>query len=101
MSLFNEMHVDHTMGGSMSCMNHRFGLVMLGFAVLAAPATLLAQEYPVKPIRWIIPYPTGRTSDFLARIIGQKLTEGWKQPILVGNRSGAKGTIATDAGGTA
>src|SRR5215213_7167618 len=51
MSRFNEIHVDHTMGGSMSCMNHRLRLVTLAIAVLAAPATLLAQEYPVKPIR--------------------------------------------------
>ena len=58
---------------------------------------VLAQEYPVKPIRWIIPYPTGGTSDFLARIIGQKLTDAWKQPILVDNRSGANGNIGTDA----
>jgi tripartite-type tricarboxylate transporter receptor subunit TctC len=78
-------------------MNHRLRLVTLAVAVLAAPATLRAQEYPVKPIRWIIPYPTGGTSDFLARIIGQKLTEAWKQPILVDNRSGANGNIGTDA----
>ena len=51
---------------------------------------------PGKPIRWIIPYPTGGTSDFLARIIGQKLTEAWKQPILVDNRSGANGNIGTE-----
>jgi tripartite-type tricarboxylate transporter receptor subunit TctC len=78
-------------------MNHRLRLVTLAVAILAAPATLLAQEYPVRPIRWIIPYPTGGTSDFLARIIGQKLTEAWKQPILVDNRSGANGNIGTDA----
>src|SRR5688572_24266424 len=85
------------MGGSMSCMNPRLGRATLAVALLAAPATLAAQEYPVKPIRWIIPYPTGGTSDFLARIIGQKLTEAWKQPILVDNRSGANGNIGTDA----
>ena len=56
-----------------------------------------AQEYPAKPIRWIIPYPTGGTSDFLARLIGQKLTEAWKQPVLVDNRSGANGNIGTEA----
>src|SRR5687767_10143771 len=76
-------------------MNHR--LLTLAIAALVAPATLFAQEYPTKPIRWIIPYPTGGTSDFLARIIGQKLTEAWKQPVLVDNRSGANGNIGTDA----
>jgi tripartite-type tricarboxylate transporter receptor subunit TctC len=81
----------------MSCMNHRLGLATLALAVLAAPMTLPAQEYPVKPVRWIIPYPAGGTSDFLARVIGQKLTDAWKQPILVDNRSGANGNIGTAA----
>jgi tripartite-type tricarboxylate transporter receptor subunit TctC len=80
----------------MSCMNRRT-LATLAVAILAAPGTLIAQEYPAKPIRWIIPYPTGGTSDFLARIIGQKLTDAWKQPVLVDNRSGANGNIGTDA----
>jgi tripartite-type tricarboxylate transporter receptor subunit TctC len=63
---------------------------------LAVPLSLHAQEYPTKPIRWIIPYPTGGTSDFLARLIGQKMTESWKQPVLVDNRSGANGNIGTE-----
>src|SRR5262245_58324064 len=62
--------------------------------VLSFPAQ--AQDYPTKPIRWIIPYPTGGTSDFLARLIGQKLTETWKQAVLVDNRSGAHGNIGTE-----
>src|SRR5436853_2032315 len=65
-------------------------------ALLAAASSSWAQEYPTKPIRWIIPYPTGGTSDFLARLIGQKLTEAWKQPVLVDNRSGANGNIGTE-----
>jgi tripartite-type tricarboxylate transporter receptor subunit TctC len=80
----------------MLTMNRRT-LATLAVAILAAPGTLIAQEYPAKPIRWIIPYPTGGTSDFLARIIGQKLTDAWKQPVLVDNRSGANGNIGTDA----
>ncbi len=55
-----------------------------------------AQDFPTKPVRWIIPYPTGGTSDFLARLIGQKLTEAWKQSVLVDNRSGANGNIGTE-----
>jgi tripartite-type tricarboxylate transporter receptor subunit TctC len=91
------MHADHTMGGNMLYVNTRLALVTLAASAFAAPASLLAQEYPVKPIRWIIPYPTGGTSDFLARLIGQKLTDAWKQPVLVDNRSGANGNIGTDA----
>jgi tripartite-type tricarboxylate transporter receptor subunit TctC len=75
-------------------MNRRLAFAV---ALCAASGALSAQEYPVKPIRWIIPYPTGGTSDFLARLIGQKLTDAWKQPILVDNRSGANGNIGTDA----
>ena len=81
----------------MACMTHRLAAVALAVAALAAPAMLFAQDYPAKPIRWIIPYPTGGTSDFLARIIGQKLNDAWKQPIIVDNRSGANGNIGTDA----
>src|SRR5688572_7673036 len=62
-----------------------------------ATATAPAQEYPAKPIRWIIPYPPGGTSDFLARLIGQKMTESWKQTVIIDNRSGANGNIGTEA----
>ena len=75
--------------------NHRLWLLMVFLMGVSAP--VLAQEYPSKPIRWIIPYPTGGTSDFLARLIGQKLTEAWKQPVLIDNRTGANGNIGTDA----
>ena len=61
-----------------------------------APVPVAAQEYPTKPIRWIVPYPPGGTSDFVARLIGQKLTEAWKQPVLVDNRGGANGNIGTE-----
>ena len=76
---------------------HRVWLAMLLLGGAFAPATGPAQEYPTKPIRWIIPYPPGGTSDFLARLIGQKITESWKQVVLVDNRSGANGNIGTEA----
>ena len=71
------------------------GWVPALLVLLGCPAQ--AQDYPARPIRWIIPYPTGGTSDFLARLIGQKLTEAWKHPVLVDNRSGANGNIGTEA----
>ena len=58
--------------------------------LLSCPAQ--AQDYPAKPIRWIIPYPTGGTSDFLARLIGQNLTESRNHSVLVDNSSGANGS---------
>jgi tripartite-type tricarboxylate transporter receptor subunit TctC len=75
----------------------RFWLIIACLAGLAAPASLAAQEYPTKPIRWIVPYPPGGTSDFLARLIGQKITESWKQTVIIDNRSGANGNIGTEA----
>jgi tripartite-type tricarboxylate transporter receptor subunit TctC len=62
----------------------------------AAPLGVCAQDYPNRPVRWIVPYPTGGTSDFLARLIGQKLTESMGQTVVVDNRTGANGNIGTE-----
>jgi tripartite-type tricarboxylate transporter receptor subunit TctC len=55
-----------------------------------------AQTYPSKPIRLIVPYAAGGTSDILARQLGPKLTEAWSQPIVVENRTGANGNVGAD-----
>jgi len=60
-----------------------------------------AQGYPNKPIRWIIDFGAGGLSDSLARIVAQKLTEAWGQPIIVDARPGASGTIAYGLGARA
>jgi tripartite-type tricarboxylate transporter receptor subunit TctC len=80
----------------MGLIDVRRSLLAIFLLGVAAPISGVAQEYPNKPIRWIIPYPTGGTSDFLARLIGQKLTEAWKQSVLIDNRSGANGNIGTE-----
>ena len=54
------------------------------------------QAYPSRPIRIIIPYPPGGTSDILARLIGSKLTDSWKQQVIVDNRTGASGNIGLE-----
>ncbi len=67
--------------------------------VLAACiVTLIAhgQTYPAKPIRIIVPYAAGGTSDILARQIGPKLTEAWGQPVIVENKPGANGNVGAD-----
>jgi tripartite-type tricarboxylate transporter receptor subunit TctC len=56
-----------------------------------------AQAYPSKPIHLVVPYPAGGPLDIMARAIGQKLTEAWKQPVIVDNRAGAGGNIGADA----
>jgi tripartite-type tricarboxylate transporter receptor subunit TctC len=67
-------------------------LLMTVLLVVAAP--LAAQEYPSKPIRLITPAAQGGTTDILARIFGQKLTEAWGQQVVVDNRASAAGVIA-------
>src|SRR5215212_4128963 len=52
--------------------------------------------FPTKPIRIIIPYPPGGTSDILARLVGVKITEAWGQSVLVDNRTGANGNIGAE-----
>ncbi len=55
-----------------------------------------AQTYPNKPIRIVVPYAAGGTSDILARQIGPKLTDAWGQPVIVENKPGANGNVGAD-----
>lgn len=67
-------------------------------AVLIAPmAPAWAQAaYPTKPIKIVVPFPAGGTSDVLARILGQKMTESWGQPVVIENRPGSSGNLGAD-----
>jgi tripartite-type tricarboxylate transporter receptor subunit TctC len=68
---------------------------LLASAALSAAA--LGQTYPAKPVRIVVPFAAGGAVDTVARALGQKLAESWKQPVLVDNRPGAGGNIAADA----
>jgi tripartite-type tricarboxylate transporter receptor subunit TctC len=66
-------------------------------ALLAVSASAVhAQSYPAKPVRMVVPFPAGGATDIVGRLIAQKLTESWGQPVIVDNRSGAGGTIGSD-----
>jgi tripartite-type tricarboxylate transporter receptor subunit TctC len=62
----------------------------------AGPGISVAQSYPTKPIRLVVPFPAGGSLDVVARAIGQKLTEAWGQPVVIDNRPGAGGNIGAD-----
>jgi tripartite-type tricarboxylate transporter receptor subunit TctC len=66
---------------------------MMLVAGLAAAGPLAAQDYPNRPVRMVVPFPAGAASDFLARVLGQKLGETWGQQVVVDNRPGAGGLI--------
>jgi tripartite-type tricarboxylate transporter receptor subunit TctC len=70
-------------------------LLALALATLAAPAA--AQNYPTRPIRFIVPFPAGGVADVTARLIGQRLGDALGQTIVIENRTGASGTLGVDA----
>lgn len=68
----------------------------LCLAWLSGAAGAAQVQYPTKPIRLIVPFPPGGTTDVVARVIAQKLTENWSQQVVVDNRPGAGGIIGTE-----
>src|SRR6202043_3797358 len=65
--------------------------------LLLLPASVAAQEFPDRAIRLIVPFPAGGPNDLIARVIGQRMSELTKQPVLIDNRGGQGGVLGTDA----
>ena len=71
--------------------------LFVGLLVVFAPAAAAAQDYPVKPIKLIVPFPPGGPNDTIARAVGQRMAEIAGQPVTIDNRGGAGGVVGTDA----
>ena len=67
-----------------------------GLAAFTFAGSACAQAFPSKPVRIVVPQTPGGASDALARIVGQKLSERWGQPVVVENKAGAGGNVGTD-----
>lgn len=84
-------------------MNNWRGLIAAGVAALLVTATAAAQSastssgqaFPVRPVRILVPFSAGSVTDLLARTVGEKLTEGWGQQVVVENRPGAASVVGT------
>lgn len=73
------------------------GVLLTGLALLLLPAAASAQEFPSKPIKLIVPFPPGGPNDIIARVVGQRMSELIKQPVVIENRGGQGGVLGTDA----
>jgi tripartite-type tricarboxylate transporter receptor subunit TctC len=70
--------------------------ILFGLALLL-PCFAAAEDFPSKPIRLIVPFPPGGPNDIIARVVGQRMSEITKQPVIIDNRSGQAGALGTDA----
>ena len=70
---------------------------LIALAVLSLTSLATAQSWPARPVRIVVPFAAGGTTDVVARIVGQKLGELWNQSVVIENRGGAGGNIGADA----
>jgi tripartite-type tricarboxylate transporter receptor subunit TctC len=72
-------------------------VLLAALALSLMPVAASAQDFPNKPIRLIVPFPAGGPNDIIARVVGQRMSELIKQPVLIDNRGGQGGVLGTDA----
>jgi len=70
--------------------------VIAAAALCVCACAAVAQAFPTKPIRFIVPFPPGGGNDTMARAFGQKMTEGFTQQVVIDNRPGAGGNIGAE-----
>lgn len=70
---------------------------LLAGLIMLLPAMAAAQDFPSKPIKLIVPFPAGGPNDIIARVVGQRMSEIVKQPVVIDNRGGQGGVLGTDA----
>ena len=73
------------------------GALAAALSLLLMPVSVAAQDFPTKPIKLIVPFPPGGPNDIIARVVGQRMSELTKQPVVIENRSGQAGVLGTDA----
>jgi tripartite-type tricarboxylate transporter receptor subunit TctC len=74
----------------------RTAMMSIAMALAAPSLAAQAQTYPVKPIRIVVPFAPGGSNDLLGRVLSQKLTEAWGQPVIIDNRPGGGSTIGIE-----
>ena len=70
--------------------------MVAGLSLLLAPLTAHAQDFPNKQIRLIVPFPPGGPNDIIARVVGQRMSEITRQPLMIDNRGGQGGVLGTE-----
>ena len=73
------------------------GLIAMSFAVCLSVVGAAAQDYPTRPVRWVVGYPPGGATDILARLVGQRLSERLGQQFVIENKPGAGNNVGTEA----
>ncbi|HAO41157.1 MAG TPA: tripartite tricarboxylate transporter substrate binding protein [Afipia sp.] len=73
------------------------GLIAMGFAALISISGASAQDYPTRPVKWVVGYPPGGATDILARLIGQRLSERLGQQFIIENKPGAGNNVGTES----
>jgi len=76
-------------------------LAAIGLLFTCAVSAQQPAPYPSKPVKIIVPYPAGGVADLLPRVVGERLSQAWKQPVVIENKPGASGNIGMEAGARA